>query len=45
MAVWLEAADTSRATLYRHRTELLRAGSIVNVGTDKTPRYRVSDED
>ena len=37
---WEESAGFSRKTFYRHRSDLLRLGTVENIGTDKMPRYR-----
>lgn len=39
---WKAAADKPDRTFYRHRAGLLEQGLVVNVGTDKTPRYRAA---
>lgn len=37
---WRTSADVAERSFYRHRTGLLNAGLVVNVGTDKQPRYK-----
>lgn len=37
---WHKSADVPERTFYRHRKNLVDAGLVVNVGTDKTPKYR-----
>lgn len=40
-AVWLKSLDgIAERTFYRHRKGLLEHGHIVNIGTDKQPKYR-----
>ena len=40
-ATWQKAVDgIAERTFYRHRSGLLAHGHIVNVGTDKQPKYR-----
>ena len=40
---WLVVVDRPEQTFYRHRKLLLTTGLITNVGSDKQPRYLVSD--
>lgn len=40
---WQAATDANERTYYRHRSGLIEQGLVVNVGTDKTPRYRPAD--
>ena len=41
---WQKAVEgVTERTFYRHRAGLLRFGHIVNVGTEKQPKYRPSD--
>jgi hypothetical protein len=43
-AAWLKAVDgIAERTFYRHRSGLLAHGQVVNVGTDKQPKYRPAD--
>ncbi len=37
---WEESATAGKRTFFRHRKGLVEQGLVVNVGTDKTPRYR-----
>jgi hypothetical protein len=41
--VWGTAAEKAERTFYRHRTDLLNQGLVVNVGTEKAPRYRAKN--
>jgi hypothetical protein len=41
--VWEAAAEKAERTFYRHRTDLLNQGLVVNVGTEKAPRYRAKN--
>lgn len=36
---WMEATDTPRSTFHRHRARLIDHGAVLNVGTDRAPRY------
>jgi len=38
-SVWLKSVDVPERTFYRHRKGLLDQGLVLNVGTDKQPRY------
>lgn len=43
-ATWLKATDgIVERTFYRHRSGLLLHGLVVNVGTDKQPKYRPAE--
>lgn len=45
-ATWQRAAEgISERTFYRHRAGLLSHGQVVNVGSDKQPKYRPNDEE
>jgi len=39
-SAWQKSADVAERTFYRHRKNLVDAGLVVNVGTEKTPKYR-----
>jgi hypothetical protein len=39
-SAWLDSADLPRSTFFRVRKELLDAGHVENVGSDKRPLYR-----
>ncbi len=39
-SIWLKSSDMPERTFYRIRKELQKAGLVVNVGTEKQPRYR-----
>lgn len=41
--VWLSGSNSPERTFYRHRAGLLTAGLVTNVGTEKQPRYLVSE--
>lgn len=40
---WQKAVDVSERTFYRHRAGLLQHSHIVNVGTEKQPKYRPNE--
>lgn len=42
-SVWKAASTVPESTFYRHRAGLLERGHIVNVGTDRQPRYRPTE--
>ncbi len=42
-SAWRLSSGKSEPTFYRHRKDLLTLGLVSNVGTDKQPRYQVSD--
>jgi hypothetical protein len=42
-SAWLVVAARPEQTFYRHRKTLLTTGLVDNVGSDKQPRYQVSD--
>lgn len=42
--VWLSGSSCTERTFYRHRSGLLAAGLVTNVGTEKQPRYQVTKE-
>ncbi|BBX91362.1 AAA family ATPase [Mycolicibacterium boenickei] len=39
----VESGRMARATFYRAKSDLLKAGRIINTGTDKRPFYQLSD--
>jgi hypothetical protein len=39
-SVWMAACDLPPRTFYRARKELVDARKVINIGTDKQPRYR-----
>lgn len=42
-SAWRLSSGKTDATFYRHRSGLVTLGLVSNVGTDKQPRYQVSD--
>ncbi len=38
-SAWLKSVDVPERTFYRHRKGLLDQGLVINVGTEKQPRY------
>jgi hypothetical protein len=42
---WQKASDVSERTFYRHRAGLVKHGHVINLGTDKTPKYRPAAEE
>jgi hypothetical protein len=40
---WEEASPCATATFYRHRAGLLEHGLVVNIGTEKQPRYALTE--
>lgn len=40
---WQVSAPSSEGTFYRHRKDLLALGLVENAGTEKNPRYKVTD--
>jgi hypothetical protein len=42
-SVWLTASELAERTFYRARKDLVAAGLVVNIGTERQPRYRAVD--
>ena len=40
---WQVSAPSSEGTFYRHRKDLIALGLVENAGTEKNPRYKVTD--
>lgn len=43
-SAWEKASEKAERTFYRHRSGLVEQGLVVNVGTDRAPRYRAASK-